>query len=385
MAETAAERCDVAIIGGGPVGACLALMLAEAPVSVALIERGAPAGGRLESRPIALSYSSRLILERLGAWSDLAHTPIRRIHVSQAGRFGRTLIGTEDTGTPELGYVLEYGTLAATLTQALGRRAIGVIASAEVQSTQTGLDKAQVHYLRDGETCVLEAGLVVHAEGSSDEDRRGRDYGQQALVALVDCEPASADIAYERFTAEGPLALLPLTGRYAVVWGCSVRTADALAGASADAFLAALQSAASRRTGRFTALRSLSRAPLALRYRASRIAPRAAYIGNAAQTLHPVAGQGLNLGLRDAWDLARCILAQPAAAGSAQMLERFARIRRLDAAATLRVTDLLATLYVSGNPLACATRSAAMAALDLIPPARRFFARRMTYGASALP
>ena len=383
MAST--ERCDVAIIGGGPVGACLALALAQAPVSVALIERGAPAGGRPESRPIALSYSSRLILERLGAWSDLAHTPIRRIHVSQAGRFGRTLIGTEDTGTPELGYVLEYGTLAATLMQALGRRAIGVIAPAEVQSTQTALDKAQVHYLRDGETCVLEAGLVVHAEGSSDEDRRGRDYGQQALVALVECEPASAGTAYERFTAEGPLALLPLAGRYAVVWGCAGRTADALAGASADAFLAALQSAAGRRAGRFTALRSLSRAPLALRYRASRIAQRAAYIGNAAQTLHPVAGQGLNLGLRDAWDLARCILAQPAAAGSMQMLERFARIRRLDAAATLRVTDLLATLYVSSNPLACATRGAAMAALDLIPPARRFFARRMTYGASALP
>ncbi len=389
MAST--EHCDVAIIGGGPVGACLALALAQAPVSVALIERGAPAGraGRPESppesRPIALAYSSRMILERLGAWSARAHTPIRRIHVSQAGRFGRTLIGTEDTGTPELGYVLEYGPLAAKLLEDVRQRAIRVIAPAEVDSTQALADRAQVHYSHDGRTGVLDAGLVVHAEGGSEEQRLGRDYDQQALVALVECTPNADCTAYERFTAEGPLALLPLAGCYAVVWGCSVRTADALAGAGADAFLAALQSAAGRRAGRFTALRSLGRAPLALRYRASRIAPRAAYIGNAAQTLHPVAGQGLNLGLRDAWDLARCILADPAAAGSAQMLGRFARIRRLDAAATLRVTDLLATLYVSSNPLAGATRGAALAALDLIPPARRFFARRMTYGASALP
>ena len=359
MAEAAAERCDVAIIGGGPVGACLALALADVPLSIVLVERGASPAA---FRPVALSYSSRLILERLGVWSDLALTPIRHVHVSQAGRFGRTSIGTEDTGTPELGYVVEYAPLAAKLIERVRQRSIRVIAPSEV-----------------------DASLVVHAEGSSEEQRLGRDYDQQALVALVECTPAADCTAYERFTAEGPLALLPLAGCYAVVWGCSVRTADALAGAGAAAFLAALQSAAGWRAGRFTALRSLGRAPLALRYRASRIALRAAYIGNAAQTLHPVAGQGLNLGLRDAWDLARSIRAQPAAAGSAPMLERFARTRRFDAAATLRVTDLLARMYVSGNPLVCATRGAAIAALDLLPPARRFFARRMTYGASALP
>jgi 2-octaprenyl-6-methoxyphenol hydroxylase len=389
MAEAAAERCDVAIIGGGPVGACLALALAGTPVSVALFERGTPAAAQPASPPalraIALSYSSRLILERIGAWHDLAHTPIRQVHVSQSGRFGRTLIGPEDTGTPELGYVLEYAPLAARLLEDVRQRAIRVIAPAEVRSVRAGPDHARLRYSRGGEEAVLEARLVVHAEGSPDEDYLGRDYAQHALVALVECAPEALGTAYERFTAEGPLALLPLAGRYAVVWGCSVRTADALAGADAGAFLAALQSAAGRRAGRFTALRSLGRAPLALRYRASRIAQRAAYIGNAAQTLHPVAGQGLNLGLRDAWDLARSIRAQPAASGSAPMLERYARARRFDAAATLRVTDLLATLYVSGNPLVCAARSGAMAALDMFPPARRFFARRMTYGASALP
>ena len=359
MAETAAERCDVAIIGGGPVGACLALALGNVPLSIALVDRGASPAA---SRPIALSYSSRLILERLGVWDGLAITPIRRIHVSQAGRFGRTRIGPEDTGTPELGYVLEYGSLAAKLIEHVRQRSVRVIAPGQV-----------------------DAGLVVHAEGSPEEQTLGREYDQQALVALVECTPAADSTAYERFTAEGPLALLPLAGRYAVVWGCSEQTADALVGATPETFLAALQSAAGGRAGRFTGLRSLSRVPLALRYRASRVAPRATYIGNAAQTLHPVAGQGLNLGLRDAWDLARCIRAEPSAAGSATMLARYARMRRLDAATTLRLTDLLARMYVSENPLVCATRGAAIAALDLIPPARRFFARRMTYGASALP
>ena len=395
MAAPQAERCDVAVIGGGPVGASLALALADTPLQVAVLER-AGRGARADSRPIALSYSSRLILEQLGAWQGLAVTPIRRVHVSQSGRFGRTLIGPEDAGTPELGYVVEYGLLAAKLMQTLRQRAIRVIAPADVRSADTGPDRALVRYTQDGDARELEAGLVVHADGAADEERPARDCAQQALVALVDCAPAADGTAYERFTAEGPLALLPLGGRYAVVWSCSAGTAQTLAEAGANQFLAALQAAAGRRAGRFTALHSLGRAPIALRHRASRIGTRTAYIGNAAQTLHPVAGQGLNLGLRDAWDLAREIRAEPQAiqvhpaatgtpAGSARLLGRFSRARRLDAAATMRLTDLLATLYTSGNPFARAARGAAMTALDLIPPARRFFARRMTFGASALP
>ncbi|MBI3375751.1 MAG: FAD-dependent monooxygenase [Betaproteobacteria bacterium] len=383
----APERCDIAVVGGGPVGAALALALAPAPVSIVLLERSAAAAreGSAGSRPIALSYSSRLILERLGAWSELAPTPIRRIQVSQSGRFGRTVIDPHDTGTPELGYVIEYRELAQSLMEIVHRRAIPVVTSAQLQSVRVNPDRAELSYLREGEARVLQAACVVHAEGSVRDATHGRDYAQEALVALVDCEPAAGNCAFERFTADGPLALLPLAGRYAVVWVCSERRAAALALAAPEAFLHDLQSAAGSRAGRFTALRSLSRAPLALRYRASRIAPREAYIGNAAQTLHPVGGQGLNLGLRDAWELARCIRADPGSAGSAPVLERFARARRLDMVATIRITDLLATLFTGDNPLTAAARGAVMTALDLVSPARRFFARRMTFGASALP
>ena len=383
----APRRCDVAVIGGGPVGAALALALAPAPVSIVLLERSAAAvpGRSTGSRPIALSYSSRLILEQLGAWSELAPTPIRRIEVSQAGRFGRTVIEPRDTGTPELGYVIEYGELAQMLMAILHRRSIPVVTSAQVQSVEVNSERAELSYLRDGEAHVLQAACVAHAEGSTRDATHGRDYAQQALVALVDCEPAAGNSAFERFTAEGPLALLPMAERYAVVWVCPERHAAALAHAAPEVFLHELQSAAGSRAGRFTALRSLSRTPLALRYRAARIAPREAYIGNAAQTLHPVGGQGLNLGLRDAWELARCIRADPGAAGSAPLLARFARARRLDMVATIRVTDLLATLFTGDNPLTAAARGAAMTALDLVPPARRFLARRMTFGAAALP
>lgn len=383
----APQRCDVAVIGGGPVGAALALGLASAPVSIVLLERSAaPVPERSAgSRPIALSYSSRLILDQLGAWSELAPTPIRHIQVSQTGRFGRTVIEPRDTGTPELGYVIEYRELAQKLTEILHRRAIPVVTCAEVQSVRVNPDGAELTYLREGDAHVLQAACVAHAEGSARDAAHGRDYAQEAVVALVDCEPAAGDSAFERFTAEGPLALLPMAGRYAVVWVCSERHAAALADAAPEEFLHELQSAAGSRAGRFTALRSLSRTALALRYRAARIAPREAYIGNAAQALHPVGGQGLNLGLRDAWELARCIRADPGAAGSAPLLERFARARRLDMVATIRVTDLLATLFTGDNALTAAVRGAAMTALDLVSPARRFFARRMTFGASALP
>ena len=206
-------------------------------------------------------------------WGELAPTVIRRIHVSQAGRFGRTVIEPHDTGTPELGYVIEYGRLAQKLMEMVHRRAIPVVTSAEVQSVQVQPDRAELRYLQQGEARVLEAACVAHAEGSADDAKQGRDYAQDALVALVDCEPAAGNTAFERFTAEGPLALLPLAGRYAVVWVCSERRAAALAEAAPEEFLHDLQSAAGSRAGRFTALHSLSRAPLALRYRASRIAP----------------------------------------------------------------------------------------------------------------
>ncbi len=352
----------VAIIGAGPVGCALALDLERCGVPVVLCTRRRPGVGvpaALPLRPIALSHASRLILERIGAWNVLEPTPIRTIHVSQAGAFGRTRIAVEDAGVPALGYVLDYDALSAALFELLGGRGIAI---AEEPPS---------------------AALLVHAEGSAPE-AGGKDYRQEALVTLVRTDPASSGTAYERFTREGPLALLPLDGRYAVVWAMAPDRAAELASADERSFLAALGAAFGERAGAFVAADERFRIPLTLRVRASRTGVREAYVGNTAQMLHPVAGQGLNLGLRDAWDLAR-LLQDARDPGDAQLLARFAATRRLDAMATIRVTDLLAGAFTGDSALHAAARSAAMTALDACSPARRFFARRMIFGPSAIP
>jgi len=200
----------------------------------------------------------------------------------------------------------------------------------------------------------------------------------------VATEPGARDIAFERFTPEGPLALLPLAGRYAVVWGMLPERAQALCTAPEKTFLDALGASFGRRAGRFTAVTQRTRAQLMLKVRPSRIGERAAFVGNAAQTLHPVAGQGLNLGLRDAWDLAR-VVRDAEDPGDARVLRRFAASRCIDAFATVRITDFLASGFSGANPMAGLMRGFALTALDTCLPARRFFARRMIYGASALP
>lgn len=344
---------DVLILGAGPVGCVLALALQESRHAVRLVDP-APAA-RVAFRPIALSHASRLILERVGAWGGFAATPILQIHVSQAGGFGRTRLDAGDAGVPALGYVVEYADLLAALRARLA------------VSAETG----------SGARCT------IHAEGASPGARERR-YGHDAVVARVAAQPASATTAYERFTAEGPLALLPLAGEWALVWSARPERAAALLASPPEEFLAQLQAAFGDRAGRFLAVRERARAPLALRVRASRLSGREVYVGNAAQTLHPVAGQGLNLGLRDAWDLA-AVLRDADDPGASGVLARYVARRRLDAAATIGVTELLAGGFLGANPLARLARGAALTALDTLPIARRFFARRMMFGPSALP
>jgi 2-octaprenyl-6-methoxyphenol hydroxylase len=224
---------------------------------------------------------------------------------------------------------------------------------------------------------------VVHAEGSSGEMTE-RSYAQEAVVALVSAVPAAGRTAFERFTPGGPLGLLPLEGRYGVVWAMAPERARALAEAPATQFLEALCRTLGGRAGRFCELGERSRVPLALRVRRSRVGRREAFVGNAAQSVHPVAGQGLNLALRDAWDLAQ-VLRDAADPGDERVLARFAALRRVDALATVRLTDLLASGFVGTSALGRLARGLGLTALDGCPPARRFFARRMIFGASAMP
>jgi len=344
---------DVLVLGAGPVGCALALALAGTRHRVRVVDpQSAPRAG---FRPIALSYASRLILERVGAWGSFPVTPIEEIRVSQAGAFGRARLEAADARVPALGYVARYDELVSAL-----RARVAVEAAAPD-----------------------EARCTVHAEGAA-SGARERGYGREALVARVAARPGSRATAHERFAADGPLALLPLAGEWAAVWSLRPDRAAELAQAADADFLSALQRAFGERAGRFTAVHERARAPLALRVRPSRVEGRAVYIGNAAQTLHPVAGQGLNLGLRDAWDLAQ-LLADAPDPGDAALLGRFAAQRRPDAAAAIGATEFLARGFLGDNALVRALRGLALTGFDILPPARRFFARRMIFGPSALP
>lgn len=386
------DQTEVLVVGGGPVGCALALGLRQAGRDVAILERRPQQGSGAAAnafRPIALSHASRLILERLGAWAPLGVTPIEQVHVSQLGAPGRTLLRAADAEVPALGYVVEYGALTDALAERARAAAIRWLDRAEAQRVEPAPDDVAVRYLREGRESTIAARCVAHAEGTG-EGMREHSYGQEGIVTLIETgngnelRPDAARRAYERFTPDGPLALLPYADQYAVVWSLRAERARQLAAAADDAFLDALVQTIGRRVGtpRTAGPRTLQ--PLALRLRPSRIAARQVYIGNAAQTLHPVAGQGLNLGLRDAWDLAElwCRAADP---GAQDTLSAFAALRRFDLRATVGVTDALLRAFGGTHPLMRAGRCVALTALDLLPPARKFFARRMIFGPSAIP
>jgi 2-octaprenyl-6-methoxyphenol hydroxylase len=376
--------CDLLIAGGGPIGTAVALGLRGSGLDVALVEP--EARPRPELRPIALAHGSRQILERLGLFGRFAATPIETIHVSQAGGFGRTLIRREDHGVPALGYVCDAGALVAVLAEAASpERVTGRVLGWRAESdrlrvaVETGTGRREVG-----------ARLLVLADGGQigGDDLALRDYGQTAIVALVRPEIVRRGTAWERFTGGGPLALLPYGDEaYALVW--TVRGSDAprLLEASGERFLAALGARFGHRLGRFVAAGPRSSFPLRLVFRRSNVAgPRTVAVGNAAQTLHPVAGQGLNLGLRDAIELAALARrTAPAALGDDAFLADYRARRRVDRLAAIGATDFLAGIFAAGGPPLRAARGLGLVALDLLPPARRLFARRMMFGLRGAP
>jgi 2-octaprenyl-6-methoxyphenol hydroxylase len=388
MAERtlAPTAVDLAIVGGGPVGMSLALALAGSGLSVVVLE----ARERLEApdpRALALSQGTRLILERLGAWAGMAATAIETIHVSQRGGLGRAMLSAADAGVPALGYVAEYGDLYATLAARLPDCGATVLTGARVDSVQATSGYGAVSFRRGDAGHLLTARLVVLSEGGRSlptELRRDKDYGQSAVICSVRTQRPHARRAYERFTPEGPIALLPLGEDYALVWTTpNDRVQARLALSDAD-FLASLQAAFGDRQGRFTIAGPRAAFPLKLHLAAPSTSPRVLRIGNAAHVLHPVAGQGFNLGVRDAWKLAEAILDTPSERlGEGDLARRYAQTRRFDVAGGSLMTDILVEAFSSDNPMLKHARGAALTLLDLAPPLKNLFARKMMFGAQA--
>ena len=357
-------KAPVLIVGGGPAGMALALALHRNGVNSRIVDARPRGAAHADLRILALSHGARLILDTLGVWNDIPHTPIATIHVSQQGGLGRTRIRAEEADVPALGYVLAAGDLARALDGAVDAAGIAWHAETKVGSGGTA-----------------DESLVVHAEGRVEDgsDVRGADYGQHAVICTAQAAAWHDGTAWERFTPAGPVALLPHRAAYAVVLTCPAADSariDRLADAD---FLALLQARVGSRVG-LTGVGPRRVYPLGLKLRKTAVGVREVWIGNAAQTLHPVAGQGFNLALRDIAELADT-LKDAADPGAARLLARYAARRRLDRYAAAGFTDALVRLFSNDLPPLRHLRGAGLLALDLCAPARRFLARRMMFGA----
>jgi 2-octaprenyl-6-methoxyphenol hydroxylase len=401
------QEYDILIVGGGMVGASLACALSESPYRIAVLEArpyGAPGQPSYDERTTALAYGSRRILEGLGLWGALAGqaAPIRAIHVSQRGRFGATRLYAREEGVEALGYVAANRELGRALYARLSQlRNVTLIAPAEVRDLGVEPGHVTLGIVRgDGRSGELEqelrGGLVVAADGRDSvvRQRTGiavevRGYGQSAVVANVTPGRPHHDTAYERFTDTGPMALLPLeAGRCALVWTQAQERVDEYLDLSEGAFLAALQERFGWRLGRFERVGARAAYPLAL-VRATRVVDRRlALLGNAAHSLHPVAGQGFNLALRDVAALAE-ILSDCARSGgdpgAGAVLDRYAHWRARDLDRTTAFTDMLARVFTSPMPLLSHLLGLGLVALDVCPPARHLLARLSMGVAGRLP
>ncbi|MGQ5524979.1 FAD-dependent monooxygenase [Chitinimonas sp. PSY-7] len=378
---------DVLIVGGGPVGGALALSLANSQLNVAVLEaRQQPVE---DARTLAIAQASQQTLLDLNVWPADAATAIQTVHVSQQGGFGRVRLRAADLDLPVLGYVLPYAALAkamhARLQAATGSH-LHYLTGCKAACLKTLDGYAVVDVDSDGHKGLITARLVVLAEGGQLLAEAGigqdqYDYQQLAITAEVQTDKPHYGLAFERFATDGPIAMLPKGDGYAVVW--TRPKDDPLNAASLDeaGFLRELQARLGDRAGRLCHAGPRAVFPLRLKWASSHQARRVAVVGNAAQTLHPVAGQGFNLGLRDAMTLARVINSMPAAQlGRATMLARYADLRKTDSLTTVGVTDGLIRLFGNQAPLLRQIRTVGFLAMDNLKPLRRGFAQRMVFG-----
>ena len=381
MTEPAVEHVDILIIGAGPVGMTLHLALAAGGQPSLLLDRRPRAAQQGDPRALALSHGARQLLEQIDAWPARVATPIETIHVSQKDGFGRTLIDRADYDLPALGYVVRYRDLASALAARLAHE--GLRDEVEILNIDADNDGVTVLLRHAGELRTIRCKLLVHAEGTPGDDDAVKvsDYEQHAVVCEVTPTPGHGKRAWERFTPDGPLALLPLGSEYSVVFTLPPAKADAVLALDDDAFVAALQAQFGGRMS-FAKPGTRSRFPLALRMRDTLVKGNEVWIGNTAQTLHPVSGQGFNLGLRDAWQLAEILLKNGVDRSS---LADYAACRKLDREGGAFFTDRIVRAFSNDFPPLKLARGLGLLALDLFPPARHFVAKRMIWGARAWP
>lgn len=397
---------DVVIAGGGLVGGSFALLLAAMAgtgLRILVLDAAQHTGANtkqhqqdFDARSTALSWGSRQIYESAGLWSALAPhaTAIRDIHVSDRGHFGATRLCSEDLAVDALGYVLENRDLGLALQQALAAHpGLEFIAPATLEKIKPVSEGVELQVTASDDRFVIRTSLVVLADGGRSGlceqlgiVLREKPYGQHALICNMGFEKAHQGLAFERFTDSGPMAVLPLSDhgrehRGALVWTLPEHNAHEVLMLPEAEFIAALEQRFGRRLGRITRAGARSLYPLSLTLAQEQIRPGIVLLGNVAHTLHPVAGQGLNLALRDARALAG-LIGQTAASddvkliGEFSTLQRFLESQKADQQRTITFSDLTTRLFSNNNPVLAVGRNLGLLTMDLLPPAKHWFARQ---------
>ena len=392
---------DIVIVGGGMVGISLALLLrAQRPWKILVVEAqelavsDSPVSGAYSSsfdaRSTALSWSSRNIYQSIAVWPQLKRhlAAIAQIHVSDRGHAGLTRIDAADANVDALGYVVENQWLGSVLLNQLAETDIQLLGSAGVETIvplaagmRLGVQQS------DQDLQTIDAKLVVIADGagSSTSKKLGiqsqsSTYGQTGIIANISLEKPHGGVAYERFTDQGPMALLPLTDfkgrpRSALVWTQPSEMAESLMAADEQSFLEQLQTRFGYRLGRFKQLGERVAYPLALTTATEQVRRHLVVMGNAAHSLHPVAGQGFNLSLRDAATLANSLAQAGEAIGDLAVLQQYQQQQAADQRNTVLFSDSLPKLFGLSSSVLALGRISGLLAMDLIPSLRNSFAQ----------
>jgi len=399
---TTTRDYDVLIVGGGLVGASLACALGNQPIRVGVIEAysfGSTTQPSYDDRSVALAYGARRIFEGMGLWPSLATdaTPIKKIHISDRGHFGAVRLDAATTGREALGYVIENRHLGKEFAAALaGLANVEMICPAQLQAIEIDETHARAIVKKGESTTNLTTRLIVGADGGQSLVRQcmgieaiSRDYEQCAVIANVTPGKFHHHVAYERFTKHGPLAMLPLSAnRCSLVWTMDRESSNAVLELSDEAFLARLQQYLGFRLGRLVKTGKRHVYPLTLVRVQQQVNHRLVLIGNAAHTLHPVAGQGFNLGLRDVAVLAQILtecIARGDDPGVLAVLDSYQRWRSRDQAAVTAFTDGIVRIFSNSFLPLVIARNAGLVTLDVLPPLKNSLLRRTMGLAGKLP
>jgi len=393
---------DVVVVGGGMVGATMAVALSGQGLSIAIVEAfpfRSDQQPSYDARSIALAYGSHKIFAAMGVWDDMRDgaTPIKKIHISDQGQFGVTRLDAQQEGVSSLGYVIENRVIGGALMARLAQcEDVSLLCPAKLESVSYEDHLLKADLSVDGEIKTISARLLIGADGGNSQVRKLLDidvtrweYGQTAVIANVTPSYPHNNVAYERFTSSGPMALLPMSdGRCSLVLTVRDENLDEILALDDDAFLSILNERFGFRLGRFERCSERHSYPLVMLKTKEHIRSRVAIIGNAAHSLHPVAGQGFNLGIRDVSVLAELIVAANRNGldfGSESVLRDYVDQRKRDHMRVIGFTDVLARLFSNElGPLAH-VRSKGLFLTDLFPPLKHFLSRRTMGLAGRLP